>query len=76
MDKEIIFDTKIEYCKKELIHNLESLIKHCQHELDKLKTNDDYKSNSVGIILRNKIDILNSELQTLYSAKEIAITED
>lgn len=73
--KDKMIDVKIDYCKDQLISDLESLIKNCQYEVDRLKKDDNYKPNSLGIIQHNSIDIQCSRLYALYEAKEL-IKED
>lgn len=70
-EKETMLNASIEYSRNSLIDKLESLIKSCQYEVDRLKNDENYKPNSLGIIQYNSIDVECAKLYTLHEAKEI-----
>ena len=71
-----MMDIKINYSKDKLINSLESLIRDCQYEVDRLKNDENYKPNGLGIIQYNSIDIECARLYALYEAKSIINLED
>lgn len=75
--KKLEMAVKIKYTKENLIGEMESLVRSLNREIERLKTEPNYKPNSLGVIQSNSIDLSCARLYALYEAEElIAINEE
>ena len=73
-----IINTEMDYTREELISSISSLIRTLENELRRLKKDDKYYPNSLGVIQGNalNIDLKCARLYSLKECKELIDTND